>query len=97
MEISHVAQSSLAFDASIGGFGRDVSVRHVRTVHNTQGGKLARNRETSRTRMGSRKCRVSIDISTLKNVCKQQSMTNQFVVAVLLSRIVHCVLVCYNV
>lgn len=60
-------------------------------------GKLARNRETARTRMGSRKCRVSIDISTLKNVCKQQSMTNQFVVAVLLSRIVHCVLVCYNV
>lgn len=76
---------------------KDVSVRHVRAVHNTQGGKLARNRETARARMGSRKCRVSIDISTLKNVCKQQSMTNQFVVAVLLSRIVHCVLVCYNV
>lgn len=58
MEMSHVAQSSLAFDASIGVFERDVSVRHVCVVHNTQGGKLARNRETARTRMGSRKCRV---------------------------------------
>lgn len=92
-----MAQSSLALMPQFGGFRRDVSVRHVRAVHKPQGGKLARNRETARTRMGSRKFRVSIDISTLKNACKQQSMTNQFLVAVLLSRIVHCVLVCYNV